>query len=116
MLFFQKQYMSKREQLGYLSRMRMVDSAKYWESFEPVGTIIIAKKAVFHDVPNSYSTQCFPFKNILALEYKKILVNFQGLNRELSGCVLQTTEGIRTLVCNIEVYRQIKETWMGYHA
>lgn len=92
-----------------LSRLQMLDSARSWynSDFDPFGTIIICKNAVFQDMPTKNTTYCFSFDNILTLEYKRIIVNFHERNHEVSG--------ISTLVCDTTMYQKIKEAWIAYH-
>lgn len=64
--------MSKHTKLLHVSRMQMVDFEKFWDNadFDPIGTIIVGRKSVFHDIPHTNTTHCYSFNDILTLEYK----------------------------------------------
>jgi hypothetical protein len=85
------------------------------EILENNSTIYISKNAVFHTIPHSKITHCFPFNNILILEYKNFIINLYGTNQEVTGCVFHTANGIRTLLCNENTYNIIKEAWLQYY-
>lgn len=109
--------MSKHSKLIQVSKMQMFDSIKYWNDvdFDFVGHIFIGKRAVFQDIPHKQTTHCFSFDNIRTLEYKRIIINYHGHNREVSGCVFHNMDGVCTLVCDIEVYQKIKKAWFEHY-
>lgn len=104
---------SRKGWLLEISKMQM--EYKTFHTNDLGGTIIIKSDAVFHDNEASKTTHCFPYKDIISLEFKQIVIYYNGRNREVTGCVFVTPAGARTMVCNSLVYEQIKEAWMAYY-